>query len=93
MDVKDIQFEAERIDNGKIISGYLYKHEPPLRCISSSECEQPKYYIINTGYADWNMNRPVDFIEVKPDTIKCSIIDILNEKLENIRKYINGGTN
>nr|DAR47124.1 MAG TPA: YopX protein [Caudoviricetes sp.] len=64
-------FKAKRKDNGEWVEGYIYGHESPLQCIGPKGYvpEQTKWYILQTGFADWSMPRPVDFIEVDPNTI------------------------
>lgn len=39
-----------------------------MQCYPKKE-EKSKYYIVQTGFADWNMTRPVDFIEVIPESV------------------------
>ena len=78
--VRDHWFRAKpNIYNGKQyepnevvwVEGSIYRHDPPLQCVTlgDPDAEQPTYYIICTGFADWNMPRPVDTYEVDPETI------------------------
>lgn len=62
---------AKRIDNGEWIYGYVYYQEPPLQCLVTDNYipEEPKCYILQAGFADWNMVRPVSFIRVDPKTV------------------------
>ena len=74
MDVKgmrDIIFRGKRIDNGEWVEGYLYEHEPALVGISSeNDAPKPsKWFIAKTGFADWNMPRPVEFVEIDHSTV------------------------
>lgn len=68
---REILFRGKRIDNGEWVKGYLYEHEPALVSISSeNDAPKPsKWFIAKTGFADWNMPRPVEFVEVDPSTV------------------------
>ena len=69
--MREILFRGKRLDNGEWAEGYLYEHEPALVGIVSEndEPEPSKWFIERTGFADWNMPRPVEFVEVDPSTI------------------------
>ena len=69
--MREILFHGKRTDNGEWVEGYLYEHEPPLQCIVSKDYipEPSRWYIIKTAFADWNMPRQVEFIEIDPDTV------------------------
>ena len=69
--MREILFRGKRLDNGAWIEGYLYEHEPPLVGIISEkdEPEASKWFIARTGFADWNMPRPVELVEVDPSTV------------------------
>ena len=69
--MREILFRGKRLDNGDWVEGYLYEHEPPLVGIVSEkdEPEASKWFIARTGFADWNMPRPVEFVEVSPSTV------------------------
>jgi hypothetical protein len=62
------KYRGKRIDNGEWVYGGYYEHQPPLQCIDNSN-EKSNYFIVQTGFADWNMSRPVEFIEVIPETV------------------------
>ena len=66
--MREILFRGKRLDNGEWVEGYLYEHEPPLVGIVSEkdEPEASKWFIARTGFADWNMPRPVELVEVDP---------------------------
>ena len=66
--MREILFRGKRMDNGKWAEGYLYEHEPALVGIASENDvpEPSKWFIARTGFADWNMPRPVEFVEVEP---------------------------
>ena len=69
--MREIIFRAKRLDNGEWVEGYLYEHEPALVGIASEndEPEPSKWFITRTGFADWNMPRPVELVEVDPSTV------------------------
>ena len=69
--MREILFRGKRLDNGDWVEGYLYEHEPRLVGIVSEndEPEASKWFIARTGFADWNMPRPVELVEVDPSTV------------------------
>ena len=67
--MREIKFRGKRIDNGGWAYGYLYIHEPPLQCLQSDTSGKTTAYILKTGFADWNMTRPIDFAEVDLATV------------------------
>ena len=69
--MREILFRGKRMDNGEWAVGYLYEHEPALVGIASeNDAPEPsKWFIARTGFADWNMPRPVEFVEVAPSTV------------------------
>lgn len=69
--MRDILFRGKRIDNGEWVEGYLYEHEPPLVGIVPENyvLEPSKWFIVRTAFADWNLPRQVEFVEVDPSTV------------------------
>ena len=69
--MREILFRGKRLDNGEWVEGYLYEHEPELvGIVSENDVPEPsKWFIARTGFADWNMPRPVEFVEVDPSTV------------------------
>ena len=69
--MREILFRGKRLDNGEWAEGYLYEHEPALVGIASeNDVQEPsKWFIARTGFADWNMPRPVEFVEIDPSTV------------------------
>ena len=69
--MREILFRGKRTDNGKWEEGYIYEHEPPLQCLVPENYvpDPSQWFIVKTGFADWNMPRQVEFIEVEQDTI------------------------
>lgn len=69
--MREILFRGKRIGNGEWATGFIYEHQPPLQCIVPENYipEKSKWYICNTAFADWNMPRQVEFVEVDPSTV------------------------
>ena len=69
--MREIIFRGKRMDNGEWVEGYLYEHKPPLvGIVSENDVPEPsQWFIARTGFADWNMPRPAEFIEVDPSTV------------------------
>ena len=69
--MREILFRGKRLDNGEWAEGYLYEHEPALvGIVSENDVPEPsKWFIARTGFADWNMPRPVEFVEIDPSTV------------------------
>jgi len=69
--MRTIKFRGKRVDNGEWVEGFVYEHQPPLVVIVPKDYipEKSKWYIANTAFADWNMPRQVEFIEVNPSTV------------------------
>ena len=67
--MRDIKFRGKRKDNNEWVYGFYYEHQPPLECIGDGRRKKPEAYIINTGFADWSMTRPVQYTEVYRDTV------------------------
>lgn len=69
--MREIIFRGKRLDNGEWTEGYLYEHEPALvGIVSENDVPEPsKWFIVRTAFADWNMPRRAEFIEVDPSTV------------------------
>lgn len=48
--------------------GAAYYHEPPLQCFGGST-EPGEWFIMRTGFADWNMPRMAEARKIKQGTI------------------------
>ena len=69
--MREIIFRGKRLDNGEWAEGYLYEHEPALvGIVSENDVPEPsKWFIARTAFADWNMPRLAEFIEVDSYTV------------------------
>jgi uncharacterized phage protein (TIGR01671 family) len=69
--MRDIEFRAKKIDTQEWIYGFIYEHKSPLQVIESDNLlnDLSNWSIINTGFADWNMPRPIEIHKVNPETI------------------------
>ncbi len=54
----------------RVVEGYYYKHKGPLYAFDEGQENQDKHYIVSTGFADWNMHRPVDMHEIDIETLE-----------------------
>lgn len=63
---REIKFRGKRLGSGEWVVGAAYEHEPPLQCAVPNDYvpEKSTWYIARTAFADWNMPREVEFIEV-----------------------------
>ncbi|MEG1563779.1 MAG: YopX family protein [Bacteroides sp.] len=66
--MRDIRFRAKRISDGVWVQGQVYEHCPPILCLEE-QTEKSKWYIVRTAFADWGMERGVEYFEVDPATI------------------------
>jgi len=63
---------GKRIDNGKWVYGYYVKHETRQTCPIGEDKLTPdevKHLIVFDSFADWNMPRTLQAIEVIPETV------------------------
>jgi hypothetical protein len=70
--LNQFKVRGRKLNSDEWVEGYYYEHLPPLQCIVPEDYipEKSKHYILQTGFADWNMPRPVNCIEVDPETVK-----------------------
>ncbi|HZK02720.1 MAG TPA: YopX family protein [Anaerovoracaceae bacterium] len=71
---REIKFRGKEGKTGKWLYGAFFKHERYTRCpfITSGEEVPPAeylYLIINSGFSDWNLPRPIDAHSVDPATV------------------------
>ena len=90
---RQIEFRGKNLEN-EWVYGYLYIHEPPLTVCESKDESKRKYYILQTGIADWNMDRPKVWYEVDKETVGqfTGQLDKNNKKIfeDDYVKYPNG---
>lgn len=67
--MREIKFRGKRVDNDEWEYGYLYHHAPPLQCFAGEQKSNGDTFIVKTGFADWNMIRPMDMFPVVPETV------------------------
>lgn len=91
--------KARSLNSREFVEGYLYEHCPPLQCIVDKDYvpEKSSWFVLKTSFADWNMPRQVDFIEIDKDTIcSCTGLRDKNDKyifehdIVKMRKYGTG---
>lgn len=66
---REVIFRAKKTSTKEWVEGFVYRHDPPLTCFSTDPQEDPKWYIIKTAFADWNMTRQVEMFEIDPATL------------------------
>lgn len=68
----EIKFKGKREDNGKWETGFYVKHETRQTCVIGDDKLSPdeiKHLIVVDSFADWNMPRMLQGIEVIPETV------------------------
>lgn len=63
---------AKKIDSDEEVTGYYYKHEGPLHAFNEGQDREAEcqHFIFKTGFADWNMRRPMDAFKIDPTTLR-----------------------
>lgn len=85
--MRDIEFRAKDIDNGKWVYGYYVKRQEytpsPIDCTSEDWDKSLKYFIFSDGFADWNMKTPWYKTDIDPKTLGqyAEFIDKNNKKV------------
>ena len=52
------------------VTGWYYRHEGTLHAFDEGQPDDTKHYIVETGFADWNMPRKPEFHEIQLDTLE-----------------------
>lgn len=83
--MREILFRAKRIDNGKWEFGSYLKHNNRQKCVIG-DYDKPEDFddlIIFSGFADWNMPRPLQYAKVDPETVSqfTGLIDKNGKKI------------
>ena len=68
---REIKFRGKRIDNGEWVYGGYHKHiKRQISPIGDSlQDDDIAHLIIQSGFADWNIPKPLHGIEVIPETV------------------------
>lgn len=78
----NIKYKAKRKDNGEWIKGVPYE-TTPLYCFSSDYEKLGRTFVmIYPGFADWGMPRPMEMVEIDPETICISTNYFDDDKTE-----------
>ena len=72
--MREIKFRGKRLSNGEWVYGGFHKHQKITPCPVIFDGPPPPeieydYLIIQSGFSDWNMDRPINAITVDPETI------------------------
>jgi uncharacterized phage protein (TIGR01671 family) len=69
--MREIEFRGKRKDNGEWVYGGYHKHiKRQISPIGDSlQDDDIAHLIIQSGFADWNMPKPLQAIEVIPETV------------------------
>ena len=70
--MREIKFRGKREDNGEWVTGFYVKHETRQTCVIGDDKLSPdeiKHLIVVDSFADWNMPRILQGIEVIPETV------------------------
>lgn len=68
---REIVFRGKRIDNEEWVDGGFHKHIKRTLCPigDSLTPDDIAYLIIESGFSDWNMPKPIFSYEVDPETV------------------------
>jgi uncharacterized phage protein (TIGR01671 family) len=64
---REIKFRGKRVDNGEWVIGSLVEEEAPLQCFGKKG--KSEFVICKSGFADWNMPRPMTGAKVYPESV------------------------
>lgn len=85
--MREITFRAKRKSDNHWVEGFYYEHGAPLQCVGNpKEKKIDKYCIVRSAFADWNMPRQIEFIEVIPETVG----QYINQVDRNLKKIYEG---
>lgn len=68
---REILFRGKRVDNGEWVEGGFHKHikRTPCPIGDSVQPEDIAYMIVQSGFSDWNMPKPIQGYVVNPETV------------------------
>lgn len=69
---REYLYQGKRKDNGEWATGSLLIHRAPLVVFTSDKKEPDDYYILESGFADWHMPRPILQYVIDPKTLRQS---------------------
>ena len=65
---REIEYRGRSLSDDRWVYGYYLVHEAPLAVMGPSD-HKDIHYIVETGFADWGMERPLTLREVEPATV------------------------
>ena len=68
--MREIIFRGKRVDGTWVVGCYV-NHLTRMLCPIGDFLKEgdEKHYIVKSGFADWNMPRDLEFVEVIPETV------------------------
>ena len=69
--MRDIRFRGKRVDNGEFVYGGYHKHIKRTPCPVGDNLQPDDivHLIIESGFSDWNMPKPINAIVVNPESV------------------------
>ena len=91
---RNIEFMAKRIDNKEWIRGGYFHHQNRTPCPIGDSIKESDYtdYILQSGFSDWNMMKPIEAVEVDGDTL-CEKSEYKAENGDIFERHILGFLN
>ena len=84
--MREIKFRGKRKDNGEWVYGGFHKHQKKTPSPITPNGEKPEeieyvYLIIESGFSDWNLPKPILAHEVIPETVSqfTGLLDIMEK--------------
>lgn len=69
--MREIKFRGKRVDNGKWVYGAFMKHIRRTPCMIGDSLQESdyQYLILESGFSDWNMPKPINCHLVNHETV------------------------